>query len=84
MAGGDGTSGTGTSIVPSPSVAGGGNSGDTATVVVGDGVVCVVVVVVVVVSDSESSPPQAVPRKPSAIAAATPTSLDRDDWRGFI
>ncbi|MFV9633527.1 hypothetical protein [Mycobacterium neumannii] len=69
MAGGDGTSGTGTSTVPFPSVVVAGDSGDagvvsgalvstvTSTDVVGD---VVDVVVVVVSSPAESPPPHAV------------------------
>jgi nitrate/nitrite transporter NarK len=72
MAGGDGTSGTGISAVPSPPVVAGGGWGDTVTVVAGVVVAAVVVVVVVVVFPSpESSPPHPVAKEPAAIPAAS-------------
>lgn len=79
MAGGDGMSGTGTVIVPSPV----GTSGDGAvvagadvsTVVVTD----VVVVVVVVSSEPESSSPHAVTSEPTVIPAASAKSADLEN-----
>jgi hypothetical protein len=84
MAGGDGISGTGTSMVPSPSV-GEAGAGVGTTVAVSVSVVTVVVVVVVVVVSSVSpSPPQAVSNEATANPEASATKDDVVALREFM